>query len=135
MAQILNEVCSTFKTEETTRGDLQNEIDTFKLAHANWVTRIENMQNGSEKILRDRIPSHLECSLGRWYYGIGQLEFGENQEFVAVEAQHIKFHKLLAEFVDAYSEKGAEKSELVLNQLRMVSEDVENNLEQLKQTI
>ena len=135
MAQVLKEVCSIFKLTESTREDHLAEIDTFKQAHANWVTKVERMQNGSEIIKSGSVPTHLDCSLGRWYYGIGKQEFGDMPEFVAVEAQHEKFHQLLADFVETYNASGSARSQEVVSQLRATSLKVERSLDQLKQSI
>ena len=135
MAQFLKEVCSIFRLQAITREDLLSEIDTFKTAHENWVHKVERMQDGNETIQGDSIPKHTDCSLGRWYYGIGKSEFNGNGEFAAIEDPHIKFHQLLSEFVSTYTSQGVAKSESVLNQLRLVSKDVEHNLEALKKSV
>lgn len=135
MAQFLKEVCSVFKLNETSREDILAEIDTFKQAHTNWVLKVDAMQGGNSTIRLQDIPTHMTCSLGRWYYGIGKQEFGDNKEFVAIEAQHEKFHHLLSEFVETYSSYGATKSQEVLNQLHVVSTNVANSLDQLKKII
>ncbi|PKO00199.1 MAG: hypothetical protein CVU42_05520 [Chloroflexi bacterium HGW-Chloroflexi-4] len=135
MAQYLNEVCRIFKLKKSTREDTVAEIDTFKQAHSNWVVKIESMQRGDSTIRAQEIPNHKSCSLGRWYYGIGKQEFGENQEFIDIEAQHEKFHHLLLEFVEAFSSYGSTKSLEVLNQLHVVSNNVGNSLEQLKKSV
>ena len=93
------------------------------------------MQTGNGTIRVQDIPTHTTCSLGRWYYGIGKQEFGENQEFLAIEAQHVKFHQLLIEFVETFSNQGSAKAHEVLNQLHIVSSNVANNLDQLKKVI
>lgn len=135
MAQVLKEVCSVFKLTESTREDLMAEIDTFKTAHANWVNKVKNMQNGNDVISLKEIPTHLTCSLGKWYYGIGQQEFGTKPEFIAVEAHHEKFHKLLVEYVETFLSSGPARAQSVLNQIITTSENVGNNLDQLKKSL
>lgn len=135
MAQVLKEVCSVFKLTESTREDLMAEIDTFKTAHANWVNKVKNMQNGNDVISLKEIPTHLTCSLGKWYYGIGQQEFGTKPEFIAVEAHHEKFHKLLVEYVETFLSSGPSRAQSVLNQIITTSENVGNNLDQLKKSL
>lgn len=135
MAQVLKEVCNIFKLKEASREDIIAEIDTFKQAHSNWAIKADAMQNGNGTIRVQDIPTHITCSLGRWYYGIGKIEFGDNQEFLAIEAQHEKFHQVLFEFVDTYSNQGSAKAHEVLKQLHIVSSNVANNLDQLKKVI
>ena len=135
MAQVLKEVCSIFKLEEMTHEDLVNEIDTFKSAHTNWVKKVDAMQKGSSMIMQNDLPTHTNCSLGRWYYGIGKQEFGQYKEFVDVEAQHTKFHELLSLFVQTYNSQGPSKSQAIAQQLESVSTNVENLLTQLKKIV
>jgi len=135
MAQNLNEIVSVFKLHETNRNDLLSEIDTFKKAHVNWVKKVEVMQNGGELIPQKDIPTHMSCSLGRWYYGIGKQEFGQFKEFVEVEVQHTKFHELLNSFVLTFSSQGSGKAQATVEQLRTVSTNVVNSLDKLKSVI
>ena len=91
------------------------------------------MQNGSGIINVSDIPTFTHCSLGRWYYGIGKRQFGERQEFLAIEDQHKKFHEFLKEYVEIFNSKNGSKSQAVLNQLELVSIKVVNLLDQLKE--
>jgi len=135
MAQVLNEIVSTFKLKETSREDCWAEIDIFKQAHFNWVGKVKNMQNGNGIIALNDIPTHLTCSLGQWYNGLGKKEYGNKPEFIAVEAHHVKFHKLLLDFVESYTGSGSAKSQRILDEIIVVSEKVGGNLDQLKRAI
>jgi uncharacterized phage infection (PIP) family protein YhgE len=135
MAQQLQEVCRQFRLKETGKNDLMAEIDTFKQAHLAWVKRVEDMQKGGAIINIKDIPAHTNCSLGRWYYGIGKGRFGQNQEFVAIEPVHQRFHELLKEYVKTFMGQGQGRSQEVLNQLKSVSQNIVNNLDQLKKVI
>lgn len=135
MAQQLNEIVNTFKLKEMSQEDCLAEIDTFKQAHNNWVTKVKNMQNGNGMIAIKDVPTHISCSLGQWYNGIGQREYGEKPEFIAIAAHHEKFHKLLSEFVETYTGQGSAKSQTILSDLDVASENVGNALDQLKRSL
>ncbi len=81
MAQSLQEVCKQFRLHETNKSELISEVETFKQAHLGWVNKAEDMQQGGAVINVNSIPVHTDCSLGRWYYGIGKGRFGQTQEF------------------------------------------------------
>lgn len=135
MAQVLQELVKMFKLNETDRAGLIAEIDTFKEAHLNWVKKADDMQKGLKSFGRSDIPTHTTCALGRWYYGIGQQEFGHNEDFKAVEADHVRFHELLGQFVDTHSGSGTEQSKATLEQLRVLSVAVANKLDHMKSSL
>ena len=136
MAQKLQEVVLTFKlNNKNSRDDLLTEIETFKQAHTNWVKKAADMQKGGTIINARDIPTHTNCSLGRWYYGVGRSEFGGNHEFTAIEAQHIKFHELLKEYVETFTKYGSVRAQGVLNQIQSVSLNVGVGLDHLKKVV
>ena len=136
MAQKLQEVVLTFKlNNKNSRDDLLTEIETFKQAHTNWVKKAADMQKGGTIINARDVPTHTNCSLGRWYYGVGKSEFGGNHEFTAIEAQHIKFHELLKEYVETFTKYGSVRAQGVLNQIQSVSLNVGVGLDHLKKVV
>jgi hypothetical protein len=135
MAQSLQEICRQFRIQDTGKNDLLSEIETFKQAHLTWVKKAEEMQKGGSIINVKDIPAHTNCSLGRWYYGVGQGKFGQNQAFIAVEVPHKKFHELLKEYVLTSMSQGPEKAQTVLDQMKSTSVNIINQLDQLKKAI
>ncbi len=135
MAQSLQEVCMQFKLHETDNSELISEVETFKQAHLGWVNKAEDMQQGGAVINVNSIPAHIDCSLGRWYYGIGKGRFGQTQEFLEIEAPHRKFHELLNEYVVTYANHGSGGAQPILNQLKTVSLNIITNLDQLKKIV
>jgi methyl-accepting chemotaxis protein len=132
MAQALQELVHTFKLDKTSRESSLAEIDTFKHAHINWTKKAEDMLNGLTFIEQKDVPSHTNCALGRWYYGIGKSEFGGHQEYVNVETQHVKFHETLKAFVDAAASKDKNKAGILLELLKTNSKHVVDDLDELK---
>ena len=135
MAQNLKETCSIFKLRKFTREDLLFEIDTFIMAHQNWVKKVNAMNIGELTINQSEIPTHTTCTLGRWYYGIGKQDFGTHQEFSDVEESHVQFHELLSSYVKTFNEKGGESAKSIANQLQDVSIKVIDSLLSLKSVI
>jgi methyl-accepting chemotaxis protein len=135
MAQSLQEVCRQFRLEESGKLDLISEIEVFKQAHLGWITAAETMQKGGKKISLNEVPAHTNCAFGRWYYGAGVGQFGQMQEFIAVELPHKEFHNLLREYVEIYKSQGAGRADATLKQLKAVSRNIVNHLDQLKKMV
>ncbi len=133
MAQNLKEIVRKFKLQQSSRSDLLEEIETFQKAHLKWAERVEKAAGGAETLRLNEVPTHTECSLGRWYYGLGKREFGSRAEFKAVEADHIRFHELLREF--AANHKNGHQGAQAVAQIKQVSQRVFEKLEQLKKAI
>ena len=135
MAQVLQEIVKRFRLTHLSRDEMMDEIEIFKTAHLNWLKKAETMQNGGEKLDAAQLPSEKQCSLGRWYYGVGKTEYGELKEFRNVEDIHIKCHALIKEFVKTYNEGGLTQSLPVLQKLRETSSGVLNALDQMKNVV
>ena len=135
MSQVLQEIVKRFRLNKTTREEMLNEIEIFKTAHLNWLKKAETMQNGGEKLDPSQLPTEKQCSLGRWYYGIGKTEYGHLKEFQNVEEYHIQCHALIHEFAKAYIEGGPTQSLSVLQKLKESSRNVVSVLDQLKTVV
>ena len=135
MAQVLQEIVKRFRLTHLTREETLDEIEIFKTAHLNWLKKAETMQNGGEKLDPAQLPSEKQCSLGRWYYGVGKTEYGSLKEFQNVEEYHIKCHALLKEFVKSYYEGGPTQSLPILQKLNESSRNVINVLDNLKEVV
>jgi methyl-accepting chemotaxis protein len=135
MAQTLQEIVRHFRLRKSSREEILAEIDTYKNAHLNWLKKAEEMQNGGGLIDKNNVPTETQCSLGRWYYGIGKSEFGQRQEFIALEEVHRKCHETLKEYIVTYTDKGSSKAQTSFNQLKANSLNVVNSLDKLKNII
>jgi len=135
MSQLLQEIVKRFRITRSTHEEMLDEIETFKTAHINWFKKVETMQNGGEKLDITQLPNEKQCSLGRWYYGVGKAEYGELKEFKNVEEYHKKCHSLIHEFVKTYNEGGSAKSLPILQKLKESSNNVVVVLDQLKKVI
>jgi methyl-accepting chemotaxis protein len=133
MAQNLKEIVRQFKLQQSARSDLLDEIETFQKAHLKWAERAEKAASGGETLRLKDVPAHTECSLGKWYYGLGKREFGAHPEFKAVEADHTRFHDLLREFAE--NQKNGHQGAQMVKEIKQVSQRVVEKLESLKRVI
>jgi len=135
MAQALQEVCRGFRLHASDGQELLNEIETFKKAHMTWIKKANDMQQGGALINERDIPTHMECSLGRWYYGVGTGQFGQVREFMDINTPHERFHKLLKEYVEVFTRQGAGPAQSSLEQLKLISINIVDRLDQLKKIV
>lgn len=135
MAQSLQEIVRQFRLEKSDKNDLQSEIETFKQAHLTWIKKAEDMQQGGVKIQPGDVPSHTQCSLGRWYYGVGSTQFSQKQEFIEIAAPHQRFHEALRSYVETFHRQGKSAAEGPLGQLKSISVAIINQLDQLKKSV
>ncbi|MEW6505620.1 MAG: methyl-accepting chemotaxis protein [Chloroflexota bacterium] len=133
MAQNLKEIVRQFKLQQSARSDLLDEIETFQKAHLKWAERVEKAANGGGTLRLSDVPSHTDCSLGKWYYGLGKREFGAHPEFKAIEADHIHFHELLREF--AANQKSGNHGGQIVKEIKQLSQRVVEKLDQLKRVL
>jgi methyl-accepting chemotaxis protein len=134
LAKSLNEVVYQYKLSNNSSNHA-GEIETFKRAHIKWVDAVKKMQSGGAAIQLKDIQKDTNCSLGKWYFGIGKVEFGKYGEFQAIEQPHHRFHDLLAKYVETYNSNGKEKAAVIISQFEDVSKQVINTLDQLMRLI
>src|SRR5690606_28838667 len=110
--------------------ELVDTIETFKKAHLEWVHRVETMLNGGQSFTPQ---THTECSLGRWYQGRGQLDWGQMPEFQAIAAPHETLHQLLFSIHATHRSGDKSATQRLLAQLKQLSREVVNKLDALEQ--
>ncbi len=135
MAQTLQGIVKSFRLEKPSHEEMLAEIETFKTAHLHWLKKAEVMQNGGEKLDPSNLPTERQCALGRWYYGVGKVEYGQIKEFKDIEDVHKNCHTRLREFAVTYLNDGSQKSVTALEQLKSNSNLVAESLEQLKKVL
>lgn len=131
IAQLLQETTLLYNLDKQSSADVSNEIETFKQAHLKWVERLQRAFSGLETILPQDVPAHTECSLGKWYYGIGKQKFGHFAEFEAIEPDHIQFHEILKSFAESTSNRP--KLSRLLSEAHSVSRKIIQNLDALQE--
>jgi hypothetical protein len=77
-------------------------------------------------------PGHRECSLGRWYYGVGQ-EFAADANYRALEEPHRAMHATCELITEALNEpRDQRRVRRLMQQLGESSIRVSNALERLE---
>ena len=130
LAKQLQSVVYQFKLNNSSESR-QSEISAFKDAHRKWVDRSKRLLNGEDDIVESQIPSDHDCALGRWYYARGMYEFGDRQEFKAIESHHRNFHQTLTTLVRSYNNGNRETAQHSFKELEKISSSVINGLDQL----
>jgi len=132
MAQALQETVDQFKLRDETLNETLAVIETFHKAHLNWVRRVDDMAHGGEPIQYSEVPDHTQCSLGRWYKGRGQREWGTLSSFSAIDQPHQEFHRVLYGCVLANAQHDTAGFQLGMQKLKRLSQGCETALLKLK---
>jgi methyl-accepting chemotaxis protein len=135
MAQKLQDIVKTFKLTEKTGADKIAEINSFIFEHCHFVNSAEEMQKGGAKIKLSDLPNHRNCSLGRWYYGVGGRDFGQDQNFHALKVDHKQFHENLRLLIESLSAQDSSESQLLLEKLFLTHQQVDTSLKNLIKSV
>jgi len=132
MAQKLQDIVQTFKLSEKTKEDKIAEITSFIFEHTQLVKNAEEMYRGGTKVKLNDLTNHRNCALGKWYYGVGGREFGQNSDFVKLKVNHKQFHENMREFVISMCSSDQELSEDAANKFLVIWGTVETSLEKIR---
>jgi methyl-accepting chemotaxis protein len=110
-------------------------LDICKTDHLMWRWRVYNMILGYEKIDINTIGGHVECRLGKWYYGAAKELLKDNSTFIAMEKHHIELHQLAKEAALDYSNGNISGAEISLKKMNDCSRKVIEALESLKKFV
>ena len=135
MAQKLQDIVKTFKLTEKTSADKIAEINSFIFEHVNFVNNAEEMQKGGTKIKLSDLPNHRNCSLGRWYYGVGGRDFGQDKNFHALKVDHKQFHENLRLFIESLSAQNPDESQALMELLCSTHQQVDTSLKNLIKSV
>ena len=93
------------------------------------------MLAGGQRVAARDVPTHTDCSLGRWYAGRARREWGSLPEYQAVLAPHQRFHEVLARLVRLAEAGNTRAAENNLAELKQASRAVLQALDSLEQRI
>ncbi len=95
------------KETEGLKEDTGEEVGglNFKTAleaHIKWKMRLTGVVDGTgTEVLDPRIVSKdNQCALGKWIYGQGGKDYGNNMEFKELVSAHADFHKCAGHVLD-----------------------------------
>ncbi|WP_170291579.1 methyl-accepting chemotaxis protein [Heliobacterium mobile] len=108
-------------------------IDLAKTDHLLWKARLAYMLRGILTLDETNVRDHRVCRLGKWYYGIGKLEFRDLEPFKQLEEIHALFHQKCAHAIQMYKRMDVAHSREVFGEAEQLSSEVLRILEELKQ--
>jgi hypothetical protein len=81
---------------------MSNKVDfeAARQAHAAWKTTVREYLDDKIELGPERIVSHFNCNLGKWYYSEGKALYGEIPEMKIFEIKHEKLHKIIKDIWD-----------------------------------
>ena len=135
MANNLQSIVNQFKIKNSSREELSEKMDELKKSHLDWVEKAQLMMDGGGQFFPEDVPGERQCTLGRWYYGVGKVDYGQTAEYNALREVHEKFHKLLAAFASTYINDSSTKAGPILEQLKTCSRDVVSALDRFKKVL
>ena len=130
MAADLQAIVNQFRLSE--REDLSKKVEVFKQAHLRWVKRLEDMLGGKLTLTEQQIGSHVDCILGKWYYGRGGIDFGALEVFKAVEEPHKRIHAAVRDTVNLFNQGDHNAAKAHLAEVERLSLSIVNVLDQLE---
>lgn len=107
-------------------------IDICITDHLIWKWRVYNMLLGYETIDIDKIGTHKDCRLGKWYYSDSSSKYKNDNAFVELENDHICLHELAKEATIAYNNREISQAAMLLEKMKASSKNVINLLSRLK---
>lgn len=84
--------CSSMK-DTITSSSHQSFIQTVKLDHIVWKSDVYAVICGLSHKSSSEFSDHTMCRLGKWYYGPGNAQMGQQNAFRALERPHEAVHK------------------------------------------
>lgn len=134
----LSKMIDQFRVTTISKNMRMSQEDLLQLAitdHLLWRWKVYNLILGYEKMNENDVSSHLDCRLGKWYYGMANKLFGHEKAYKEVEQPHIQIHQLAKEAVKAINQGNKERAEQILIEIHQVSKEVVEKLTILKNII
>ncbi|WP_366924567.1 methyl-accepting chemotaxis protein [Metallumcola ferriviriculae] len=107
-------------------------LDVCKTDHLMWRWRIYNMILGYETVDTDKIGTHHDCRLGKWYYSEEADQFKKTQLYKEMEGPHAELHKLAKEASLAYKGRDIKTAEKALEEMDKCSDNILRSLDEMK---
>jgi methyl-accepting chemotaxis protein len=96
-AEHLQQLVSGFRVS-TQRFD----SSPIKVAHTQWKGRLADLLAGRQSLTLAEVTSHRDCKFGKWYFGDGTRDFGQEPTFQAIDAYHAAIHAAAREIVELH---------------------------------
>ena len=76
------------------------DFEQARLKHAAWKTTVREYLDDKIALGPERIVSHFNCDLGKWYYSEGKEKYGKVVPMQYMEIKHEKLHKIIKDIWD-----------------------------------
>ena len=78
-------------------GQFKVSYDGFRAApikrsHSMWKKKLSDLLAGRTTLSPSQVTDHHSCEFGKWYSGEGQIKYGKDNTFKAIDAQHKNVH-------------------------------------------
>jgi hypothetical protein len=120
---------TTIERRTAAIGADQESVAGLKKSHLAWVTRVDSIVAGREKLAERQVPSHTECTLGTWYESVGRRDYGDVPQFRSIEQPHAAFHRAIKEAVSAHNRADSAGARTGAAEVRRISADVVSALD------
>ena len=107
-------------------------IELAKTDHLIWRARINQMLWGNLELNSADVVNASICRLGKWYHAEGQQRYGTLPVFKKLGQQHERFHQTCAEAIDAHHRQDDARVAALLPEIAELSEQVLNDLDEIK---
>ncbi|MEN8905131.1 MAG: methyl-accepting chemotaxis protein [Clostridiales bacterium] len=105
-------------------------LERAKLDHLLWKLRIENLLAGKVDVNIEKLASHENCRLGKWYYKEDN-HFKNNVLFIDIEEPHRKIHDNAVKIAKIFKEGDKINANKYFKELEKSSKVVVNKIESL----
>jgi methyl-accepting chemotaxis protein len=129
MAADLQALVSQFKLSDD--ETLSDRLEQFKAGHLRWVSQLSDMLAGKIELDENQVTSHTHCTLGKWYYGAGRIDFGQFPEFQALETPHVQLHENARRSASAFHRGDRRAAEAGYQEAKRLSVEMVNLLDRL----
>lgn len=93
----------------------QQFLNTIKLDHVIWKVKIYELILNKDEMTE--VNGHIDCRLGKWFYGKAGCEFSHLSGFINLEAPHVEVHQSGREALSAF--RSGDESRLKTNLSKM----------------
>jgi methyl-accepting chemotaxis protein len=122
MAEKLDAMIAHFRTSADDQSTaLQDEFDTYRTAHRNWVKRLGDMLAGRETIDPDKLADHTQCALGKWYHRGGSEAYRQTDAFARLGDAHRDMHAQVRRCVTSRASGDDAAAQTAFGQVRQLS--------------
>ncbi len=118
-----------------TTGSAAAVLSRAKTAHKAWKTKLRAFLDGTRRMEDSELLSDHDCSLGKWYFGEGRQNFGNLDEFRAIEAPHRELHQVVKRVVEAKRQGDLQGAEVEYEKLSALSEQIVGLIEKLEHKV